>query len=199
MKFVYIILWASIMLFGSSCADQYSNENYTTASQSFGDEVGGSLKKYFGKDMQEFKEFEKTGIQEEIYYLKKGFFVRNGDNYYPVKDGVWKLHADKNSKIDALDIAKNTLYQDSVEDIANDLNSDMDNLWAKWGGDAYGHYMVPEYVQIHYNNFYISLKANIYGSEGDSTGLKKAFLDFYIINNTDEVNRYVRCSKSIKK
>ncbi len=195
MKFFYIILLTTVMLFGSNCADQYNNENYSTPSDSFGDIVGMSLKKYFGKDIKEFKEFKKTDIQGQKYYLKKGSFVKKMDNYYPVKNGVWKLHIDKNFKIDELNFAHDRLYVDPAEDIANDLNSDMDNLWVRWDGDAYGHYMVPEYVQIHYHNFYISLKAFIYGSEGDSTGLKKAFVDFYIINNTNEVNKYIRCSK----
>ena len=194
-----MILFASIMLFGSNCADQYNNEAYASASDNFGDVVKGSLKRYFGKDIKKFKDFKKTDIQGEIYYLKKDSFVKNRDNYYPVKDGVWKLHTDKNGKIDELDLSQDTLYQDPAEDIANDLNSDMDNLWAKWDGDAYGYYMIPEYVQINYGDFYISLKAFIYGSEGDSTGLKKAMIDFYIINNTKEVNRYIKCSKNTKK
>ncbi len=185
----------TILLFGSNCADQYNNESYATASESFGDVVGDSLKSYFGKDIKKFKKFKKTDMQGEIYYLKSGSFVKNGDNYYPIKDGVWKLHVDKDAKIDELNFAKDQLYRDPAEDIANNLNSDMDNLWAKWDGDAYGHYMIPEYVQLHYGNYYISLKAFIYGSEGDSTGLKKAFVDFYIINNTDEVRRYIQCSK----
>jgi len=195
MKFIYIFLLTSVLLFGSNCADQYNNESYATASESFGDVVGNSLKKYFGKDIKNFKEFKKTDIEGEIYYIKNGSFFKNRDNYYPIKDGVWKLHLDKNSKIDELNFAQDRLYVDPTEDIANNLNSDMDNLWAKWDGDAYGHYMLPEYIQLHYGNLYISLKAFIYGSEGDSTGLKKAFVDFYIINNTKEVKGYIRCSK----
>lgn len=186
---------SALFLFGSNCADQYNNKNYAYTSGNFGDVVSGSLKKYFDKDIKNFKEFKKTAILGKIYYLKKSSFIKNRDNYYPVKNGVWKLHLDKNSKIDELNFAQKRLYSDPAGDIANDLNNDMDNLWAKWDGDAYGHYMIPEYVQLHYDDFYISLKAFIYGSEGDSTGLKKAFVDFYIINNTHEVNEYKKCSK----
>ncbi|NOX16046.1 MAG: hypothetical protein GXP61_08495 [Epsilonproteobacteria bacterium] len=195
MKIIYVLFFVTLSLFGSSCADQYSNENYATASDNFSDIVGNSFEKYFNKDINNFKEFKKADIQGEIYYIKKDSFIKKGDNYYPIKDGVWKLHADKHNRIDELDLAHDTLYQDPAEEIANDLNDDMDNLWAKWAGDAYGYYMVPEYVQINYNSFYISLKTFIYGSEGDSTGLKKAFVDFYIINNTKEVNNYIQCRK----
>jgi len=195
MKSILMIFLTALFLFGSNCADQYSNKNYTYTSGNFGDVVGDSLKKYFDKDVKNFKDFKKTTILGEIYYLKKSSFIKNRDNYYPIKNGVWKLHVKKNSKIDELNFAQKRLYADPTEDIANNLNSDMDNLWAKWDGDAYGHYMIPEYVQLHYNDFYISLKAFIYGSEGDSTGLKNAFVDFYIINNTHEVNEYMRCSK----
>lgn len=190
-----MIFLTTIFLFGSNCADQYNNKNYAYTSGNFGDIVGNSLKKYFDKDIRNFKEFKKTTILGEIYYLKKGSFIKNGDNYYPVKNGVWKLHVDKNSKIDELNFAQKRLYADSAGDIANNINSDMDNLWSKWDGDAYGHYMIPEYIQLYYSNFYISLKAFIYGSEGDSTGLKKAFVDFYIVNNTHEVDEYIKCSK----
>ena len=193
MKIIYALFFVVLSLFGSPCADQYSNESYATASDNFGDIVGNNFKKYFNKDIKNFKEFKKTDIQGEIYYLKKDSFVKEGDNYYPSIDGVWKLHVNKYNQVDELDLAHDTLYQDPAEQIANDLNSDMDNLWAKWDGDAYGYYMVPEYVQINYGTFYISLKAFIYGSEGDSTRLKKAYVDFYIINNTKEVNKYIKC------
>ncbi len=199
MRYIVAVFLTTVLLFGSNCADQYNNENYETVSGGFGDIVGKSLEKYFDKDISSFKEFKKTDIQGEIYYLKNGFFFKNRDNYYPIKNGVWKLHVNKSSKIDELNFAQKRLYADPTEDIANNLNSDMDNLWAKWDGDAYGHYMIPEYVQLHYANFYISLKAFIYGSEGDSTGMKKAFVDFYIINNTHEVNKYIRCSKYLIK
>jgi hypothetical protein len=185
----------TLSLFGSSCADQYNNQNYATASDNFEDIVGISLSKYFGKNIKNIKNFKKIDMQGEIYYLKTDSYVKNRDNFYPIKNGVWKLHVNKNHKIDELNLAQGRLYADSAEEIANNLNSDMDNLWAKWDGDAYGHYMVPEYVQINYKGFYFSLKAYIYGSEGDSTGLKKAFVDFYIINNTNEVNNYIKCSK----
>jgi len=188
-----VLFLTSLSLFGSNCADQYNNEHYVSAPENFGDIVGNSLKKYFGRKIQNFKNFKKTDMRGEIYYLKKDSFTKNRDNYYPIKNGVWKLHANKNHRIDELDLAQERLYADPVEEIANNLNSDMDNLWAKWDGDAYGYYMVPEYVQINYKNLYISLKAYIYGSEGDSTGLKKAFVDFYVINNTKEVNDFIRC------
>jgi len=195
MKFILMFFLTTLFLFGSNCADQYNSKNYSYISGNFGDIVGDSLKKYFDKDIKNFKEFKKTTILGEFYYLKKGSFIKNRDNYYPIKNGVWKLHVDKNSKIDELNFAQKRLYVDPAEDIANNLNSDLDNLWTKWDGDAYGHYMIPEYVQLRYDDFYISLKAFIYGSEGDSTGLKNAFVDFYIINNTHEVNEYIRCSK----
>ena len=195
MKSILMFFLTTLFLFGSNCADQYNNKNYAYTSENFGDEVGDSLKKYFDKDVKNFKEFKKTAILGKMYYLKKSSFIKNRDNYYPIKNGVWKLHVDKNSKIDELNFAQKRLYADPAEDIANNLNSDMDNLWAKWDGDAYGHYMIPEYIQLHHDDFYISLKAFIYGSEGDSTGLKNAFVDFYIINNTHEVNEYMRCSK----
>ncbi len=195
MKILYILFLVTFSLFGSVCADQYSNENYSTASDNFGDIVKNDFKKYFNKDIKNFKIFKKIDMKGEIYYLKKGAYIKKGDNYYPIKNGVWKLHVNSDNRIDELDLAHDTLYQDPAEEIANNLNDDMDNLWAKWDGDAYGYYMIPEYVQINYNSFYISLKAFIYGSEGDSTGLKKAFIDFYIINNTKEVNRYIRCRK----
>ncbi len=195
MKILYMLFLVTFSLFGATCADQYNNQSYATASDNFGDIVGDNFQKYFEKSIKKFKDFEKKDLQGEVYYLKKGSYVKHGDSYYPLKDGVWKLHADKTGKIDELNLAQDTLYQDPAEEIANNLNSDMDNLWAKWDGDAYGHYMIPEYVQINYRDFYISLKAFIYGSEGDSTGLKKAMIDFYIINNTDEVNSYIKCKK----
>ncbi len=195
MKILYVLFLMTFSLFGATCADQYNNQNYATASDNFGDIVGDNLQRYFEKNIKNFQDFQKKDIQGEVYYLKKGAYTKHGDSYYPLKNGVWKLHADKGGKIDELDLAKDTLYQDPAEDIANDLNSDMGNLWARWGGDAYGYYMIPEYVQLNYKNFYISLKAFIYGSEGDSTGLKKAIIDFYIINNTDEVNKYIKCKQ----
>ena len=195
MKILYVLFLVTFSLFGATCADQYNNQNYATATDNFSDIVGDNFQKYFEKNIKNFKGFQKKVIQGKVYYLKKGTYVKHMDSYYPLKNGVWKLHADKYGKIDELDLAKDTLYQDPTEDIANDLNSDMGNLWVRWDGDAYEHYMVPEYIQINYKNFYISLKAFIYGSEGDSTGLRKAMIDFYIINNTKEVNKYIKCKK----
>ncbi len=196
MKIFYLLFLVSFSLFANNCADQYNNENFITAPEHFGEIADNKLDIYFGKDVKNFnKDFHAYNLQGEIYYLRDGFFLKQKDNYYPIKDGVWKLHVNKNGKVDELELAQNTLYQDPIEDIANNLNSDMENLWAKWDGDAYGYYMIPEYVQLNYKDFYISMKVFLYGSDGDSAGLKKAFIDFYIINNTKEVNKFIRCSK----
>ncbi len=195
MRLLLALLFMTISLFGADCADQYNSKNYVTASEYFGDLVNGKFEKYFGKNAKEFKKFKKREIQGEVYYLLPGSFLKKKDNYYPVKNGIWKLHANQKGKIDEIFLAQKRLYQDPTEDLANELNDDMGNFWIKFDGDAYGHYMVPEYLQINYKDFYISLKATIYGSKDDSTGLKSAFVDFYIINNTDEVKKFLQCMK----
>ncbi len=193
MQYLILFLMLFSFSFASDCNDEYNYKNFPTASEELKDVLGDSLNSYLDRDIKIFKNFQAYDIQGSIYYLKRDSFVKLKDYYYPKKNGVWKLHVNENNKIDEIDFAVIKLYQDPVEDLANELNEDLGNLWLKWDGDAYGYKMVPEYTQLHLDNFYIALDAFIYGSENDATGLKNSVVNLHIINYTHEVNEFIKC------
>ena len=193
MRVLFILSILFVFLFGSDCADEYDYRNFPTAPEEFKDVTISALKKFMDKPVKNFKEFTKTDIQGSTYYLKKDSYIKLKDYYYPAKNGVWKLHANRQGLVDEIDIAIIKLYKDPAEDLANELNDDMGNLWVKWDGDAYGYKMVPEYTQLNLDNYYLSVDAFIFGSEDDATGLEKSVIDLHLINYTHEVEDFIKC------
>jgi hypothetical protein len=185
-----------VSLLASECNDEYNYANFPTAPEELKEYIGNSLEIYMDKNIKTFPDFKRKRVEGgEIYYIKDGSFVKFGEFYYPAKDGVWKLHVNKNGIIDEIDFAKINPYKDPAEDLANELNDDLGNLWVKWDGDAYGYKMVPEYTQLHLDDFYLAMDAFIFGSEDDATGLKNSIIDLHFINYTHEVREFIECQK----
>ncbi len=196
MRLILFLSLFSVFLYASDCADEYNYKNFPTAPEEFKDVTIDALKNFMDKPVKNFENFVKTDIDGSIYYLKRDSYVKLRDYYYPSKNGVWKLHANKNGKVDEIDIAIIKLYKDPAEDLANELNDDLGNLWLKWDGDAYGYKMVPEYTQLNLEGYYLSVDAFIFGSQNDATGLENSVIDLHIINYTHEVEEFKKCQAS---
>jgi hypothetical protein len=191
-----VFLLISIAIFARQCADQYSDEAFLDAPERLGEIIDEGLKGLllFGKaDNYKKLGFEKIKIDGKIYYINLKMIKRDKDYIYPVKSGLWKYHTDKNGYIDEFDIADAFAYKDKVESVANEINSDFEGMWSKWGGDDYGLLMQPEDAQLRYNRYYLSLNVYLYGVEEDATGLKNTVVDYHFLNYTNEVNQYLKC------
>lgn len=187
--FLFLLLFYTSLL--GDCKDEYSNEKYITAPDSFFDVVKVNLTKWFDKRIP--FEFKKTQIQNKIYYLRENYYKVYKEYIYPVKSGVWKLHVDKNGLIDELEYAKVLEYQNDNESMANEINDELENLWFDWEADQYEAIMKPEDIKLHVKKIYFSLNLYMYGNEDNQLKLKNSILNFHIINNSHEVNDFLEC------
>ncbi len=117
---------------------------------------------------------------------------------YPIKSGIWKLHVDKNGIIDEIWFAKVYNYQNDNESMANEINDELDNLWLDWDADQYEAVMTPEDIKLKFKNYYITLNLYMYGNLYNQLKLKNSTLNFQIINNTHEVNSFLKCIQQSK-
>lgn len=195
-RVLFVLLLALSFLFSKECADQYSDEAFLDAPSRLGDILDEGLKglPLFG-DMAAYKklEFKKIKIDGENWYIKPGSYIKEKDYTYPIKSGFWKYHVNKKGFIDEFDIAEAYSYKDSVESVANEINSDFEGMWSRWGGEAYALKLLPEDAQLRYGNFYLSLNVYLYGVKEDATTLKNTVIDYRFLNYTNEVNQFLKC------
>ncbi len=189
---VFLLLFC-ISLFAKQCADQYNSEAFLDAPERLGEIIDNGLKglPVFGK-AKEYQKlgFKKIKIYNKIYFINTKKIKRERDYIYPIKSGLWKFHIDKNGFVDEFDIAEAFGYKDKVESVANEINSDFEGLWNRWGGDDYALLMQPEDAQLRYGNFYLSFNVYLYGVEEDATRLENTVIDYHFLNYTNEVNKY---------
>ncbi len=195
-KFLFFLLFVVVALFSKECADQYSNEAFLDAPMRVGDILDEGLKglPLFG-NTKVYKKlgFGKIKIDGADWYIKPGSYIKERDYIYPIKSGLWKYHIDKNGFIDEFDIADAYSYKDRVESVTNEINSDFEGLWSRWGGDDYALELLPEDAQLRYGNFYLSLNVYLYGVKEDATNLKNTVVDYQFLNYTNEVNQFLKC------
>lgn len=193
---IVFFLLIGISLFAKQCADQYDSEAFLDAPERLGEIIDSGLKglPLFGKaDAYNKLGFKKMVIDDRVYYINPKMITKEKDYIYPVKSGLWKYHIDKNGKIDEFDIADAFSYKDGAQSVANEVNSDFEGLWNKWGGDDYALLMQPEDAQLRYGNYYLSLNVYLFGVEEDATSLKNTVVDYHFLNYTNEVNQYLKC------
>ncbi len=202
MRHLIAILLFCFFVFAKECPDQFDSKGFLDAPFRVGEIVDGGLKslKLFGS----FKEYKKLGFElvktvDGRYYLKKGCFIKVGDEIYPKCSGLWRYHLNKNGNVDEFDIAEVFEYQDRLEDVANEINSDFEGLWSDWRGDAYGYHLFPEDAQLRYGNVYIAFNVFIYGVKEDATTLKNTVVDYRFLNYTNEVKNYLKCKEEDEK
>ncbi len=197
-RVLFILLLSFVSLFAKKCADQYNNEAFLDAPLRVGDIFDDGLKglPLFGS-AKIYKKlgYKKIKIDGETWYIKPNSFKKEGDYIYPVVSGLWKYHVDKSGFVDEFDLADAYSYKDKVESVANEINSDFEGLWSKWGGDEYAFKLLPEDAQLRYEKFYLSLNVYLYGVEEDATNLKNTVVNYHFLNYTNEVNQFLKCKK----
>ena len=195
-RVIFVLLFVVSLLFSKECADQYNDEAFLDAPSRLGDIVDEELKglPLFG-NAKAYKKlgFKKIKIDEENWYIKPGSYIKEKDYIYPIKSGLWKYHVNKKGFVDEFDIADTYSYKDSVESVANEINSDFEGMWSRWGGDDYALKLLPEDAQLRYGNFYLSLNVYLYGVKEDATNLKNTVINYHFLNYTNEVNQYLKC------
>ena len=195
-RVIFVLLFVVSLLFSKECADQYNDEAFLDAPSRLGDIVDEELKglPLFG-NAKAYKKlgFKKIKIDEENWYIKPGSYIKEKDYIYPIKSGLWKYHVNKESFVDEFDIADAYSYKDKVESVANEINSDFEGMWSRWGGDDYALKLLPEDAQLRYGNFYLSLNVYLYGVKEDATNLKNTVINYHFLNYTNEVNQYLKC------
>ena len=192
------MLFIFSFVFAKECADQYNPENFLDAPMRVGDILDDALKNLplFGKEKVYNKlKFKKVSFDGKSWYAKPNSYKKEGDYIYPQISGLWKYHVGKNGYIDEFDIADAYSYKDRVESVANEINSDFEGLWSRWGGDDYALKLLPEDAQIRYENFYFSLNVYLYGVKEDATNLKNTVVNYHFLNYTNEVNQFLKCKK----
>lgn len=195
-KLFILLFFIYSSLFSNECNDEYSSKKFESAPDTFYDVIEVDFNRYFGKNIKLFqKQFHIKNIQGNNYFLKVNSYAQKKDYFFPKKTGVWKLHVDKDGIIDEVDFGKVLPYQNSIDDMANELNDELENPWLMWDGNLYESIMVPEYIKLHVDEHYITLNTFIFGSKDNALGLKNSVLNFHIINNTIEVNQYIKCMK----
>jgi len=201
-KALFLLFFVMVELFSKECADQYDNEAFLDAPGRLGDIIDEGLDglPIFGNSKIYAKlNFKKIKREGKIYFIKSGSYKKERDYIYPVVSGIWKYHIDKNGYVDEFDIADVFGYKDSVESVANEINSDFEGMWRSWGGDEYALKLLPEDAQLRYEKYYISLNVYLYGIREDATNLKNTVIDYHFLNYTNEVNQYLKCKEENAK
>ncbi|WP_458701282.1 hypothetical protein ACKGJI_04020 [Sulfurospirillum sp. 1307] len=191
MKIIFALFVIFINLFAQNCNDEYSNKKYLTSPENFSDIVEVKFDKWFDKKVS--KDF----IKIKNNYYKKNSYKIHKDYIYPIKSGIWKLHIDKNNLIDEIWFAKVLNYQNDNESMSNEINDDLDHLWLDWNEDQYEAIMQPEDIKLHVDNFFITLNLYMYGNKDNQLKIKKSTLNFHMINNTHEVNNFLKCIQGL--
>lgn len=184
-KILLVISFLSSYLFAQQCADEFSPKHFDESPSFFEDLVDIS---HIGEG------HKKLGfIQKGDTFYKPKSYVLYKDYIYPTINGLWSYKVDTNGKIYEVNIAQieSQIMIDTV--LADMINSDFEDVWIKWEGDSYEHYMEPEFVRFKYRGRYFSLKVVFWGVRGDSARVDKSTINYQIIDFTDEVKGYISC------
>ena len=176
----------SSFLFASDCADEFSPEKFQESPSFF-------------EDLVDVTSLGKTGefgfVKEGDTYYKPDTYVRYKDYIYPTINGFWSYKTDKNGKVYEVNVSQIESERMGDSALTDMINDDFEDMWRKWEGDGYEHYMVPEFVRFKYGKRYLSLKVYFWGIDGDSARVDKSTINYQIIDFSDEVNEYKKCIK----
>ncbi len=78
--------------------------------------------------------------------------------------GFWSYKINSKDKVEEVNIAQIESTKEDALALADMITSDFEGPWINWDGDAYEHYMVPEFTRIKYKDKYLSLKV-IFGEQ----------------------------------
>ena len=107
--------------------------------------------------------------------------------------GFWNYKLNQEGKVDEVNIAQLESSREETLVLADMITSDFEGPWNKWDGDAYEHYLVPEFTRIKYKKKYLSLKVIFWGVKDDSARVERSTINYQLIDFTDEVNGYMKC------
>ncbi len=188
-KFIISIILLSSTVFAQQCADEFSPEKFQESPAFFEDLIDensiafGSAKEY---EKLGFKKKDGEFFKPESYTVYKAY-------KYPKINGLWSYKVDKKGKVYEVNIAQIESSRVNGSVLTDMINSDFEDIWRKWEGDAYEHYMEPEFVRFQYKDMYLSLKVYFWGIVDDSARIDRSVISYEIIDFTDEVNSYIRC------
>ncbi len=182
----------SSLLFADECADEFSPDKFVESSDFLEDLIETNFKDVtlFG----DAREYEKLGfVKSKDYFYKKDSFTTYRAYTYPKVMGFWNYKVDTKGRVDEVNIAQLESGREEPLVLADMITSDFEGPWIKWDGDAYEHYLVPEYSRIKYKKQYLSLKVIFWGVGDDSARVERSTINYRLIDFTDEVDGYVRC------
>lgn len=196
-KYILIITLLSSLLVANECADEFSPDKFVDSSDFLEDLIETNFKEVplFGTK----KEYEKLEFQRNSdNFYKKNSYTTYRAYTYPKVMGFWKYKLNKENKVDEVNIAQLESTREDALVLADMITSDFEGPWQKWDGDAYEHFMDPEFVRIKYKNQYLSLKVIFWGVKNDSARVSRSTINYKLIDFTDEVNGYIRCASKHK-
>ncbi len=186
-NFILITFILVSSVFAQQCADEFSPEKFGESPSFFEDLV----------------DMTPIGTKKNLGFIKKGDTFYKPNSYitykayiYPTTNSFWSYKVDKNNKIYEVNVSQVESSRIGDASLTEMLNDDFEEAWRKWDGDGYEHYMVPEFVRFKYGKKYLSLKVYFWGIDGDSARVEKSTINYQIIDFTDEVNSYIKCTKS---
>jgi hypothetical protein len=191
-KFILTITILSSLLFANNCADEFSPDKFVDSSDFLEDLIETNFQEValFGTA----KEYEKLGFeQKEDYFYKSDSYTTYRAYTYPKVMGLWNYKLNQQGKVDEVNIAQLESGREETLVLADMITSDFEGPWIKWDGDAYEHYMVPEFTRIKYKEQYLSLKVIFWGVKDDSARVERSTINYQLIDFTDEVNGYMKC------
>ena len=180
------------LLFANECADEFSPDKFVDSSDFLEDLIETNFQEValFGTA----KEYGKLGFtQNKEYFYKSDSYTTYRAYTYPKVMGFWKYKLNQQAKVDEVNIAQLESSREETLVLANMITSDFEGPWNKWDGDAYEHYLVPEFTRIKYKEKYLSLKVIFWGVKDDSARVERSTINYQLINFTEEVNGYIRC------
>jgi len=191
-QIIISILIIASTLFAQQCPDEFSPQKFEESPAFFEDLIDDNFLNVTAFGQQQ--EYKKLGFvkQRNTFYKLKSFKVYK-DYKYPNINGLWSYKVNKQGKVYEVNISQIESERINDTTLTDMINSDFEDVWRKWEGDAYEHYMEPEFVRFKYKNLYLSLKVYFWGVEGDSARVDKSTISYQIIDFSDEVNGYIRC------
>ncbi len=191
-KFIFTVTILSSLLFADDCADEFSPNKFANSSDFLEDLIETNFKdvSLFGTS----KEYEKLGFtQNKEYFYKSDSYTTYRAYTYPKVMGFWNYKLNQKAKVDEVNIAQLESSKEETLVLADMITSDFEGPWIKWDGDAYEHYLVPEFTRIKYKDQYLSLKVIFWGVKDDSARVERSTINYQLIDFTDEVNGYIHC------
>ena len=191
-KIISLMFLLTLYVNANECADEFSPDKFVDSSYFFEDLIETNFKEValFGTA----KEYEKLRFeQNREYFYKSDSYTTYRAYTYPKVMGFWSYKLNQKAKVDEVNIAQIESNKEDALVLADMITSDFEGPWLKWDGDAYEHYLVPEFTRIKYKNYYISLKVIFWGVKDDSARVDRSTINYKLIDFTDEVNGYIRC------